>query len=90
MGSTGGKERCAYTEMKTEKQSTRLEHEVQEADPGKGEGSVRQSWELQQAVWLWLGLGIDTRVSNETLHGCRKHGICTEGIAAQYSGKLKT
>lgn len=58
----------------TEKQSTRLEQETQEADAGKGEGSVRQSWKLslQRAVWLWLGLGIDARVSNEPLRGCRK------------------
>lgn len=53
-------------------QNTRLEQELQEADPGKGEGSIRQSWKLQRAVQLWLGLGIDTRTSNETLRGCRK------------------
>lgn len=30
-----------YTEVMTEKQSTRLEQELPEADPGEGEGSVR-------------------------------------------------
>lgn len=86
----GGKERCAYPEMMTEKRSTRLEQEMPEADPGEGEGSVRQSWKLQQA--MRLELGIDARVSKRIPSRLQKallHGICTEGIAARYSGKLK-
>ena len=42
-GERGWKGEVCVSEMTTEKQSTRLEQELQEADPGKGEGSVRQS-----------------------------------------------
>lgn len=65
-------ERRVYAETMTAKQSSRLEPELQEAAPGRGEGSIRQSWKLQRAVLLQPRLGADVTVSDETLRGCRK------------------